>query len=501
MRNMKKRLFGLLLALVMVLSLLPAVNGQTVASGVCGENVTWTLDDYGTLTISGSGDMADYSMVTDRPWDEKREDIHVVVIEEGVTGIGQQAFYICTNLTGAMIPDTVTKLGDYAFASCTSLTEVTIPDSVKTMGRYVFLNCISLTGITLPDSVTTLGSAVFSGCASLTEVTLPASVTTLGDFMFSGCKRLTEVTVPASVTMLGTSVFFNCTSLTDVTYEGVNAPTGGSFAFMESAVSEVLVPQGYTETTFCGKNVKKGYSVAVDSGITGGTVSVDRTIAAEGDPVTVAAVPDSGYALQSVSAVDQSGEDAALEPLENNRYAFAMPAGNVTITAVFRNENAGSGSSGSGSSGSSSGSYYPTYWPVVDETTVGGAEAEERYIVLCRKLNVREGAGTQSEKIGSLSRGEVVKGEDTGSGWIRIEYEGKTAYISAQYVQRVDAGCEKTVTVLCRRLNVRAGADTRFEKVGSASRGDELCVVGEQNGWYEVLYNGGSAWICAKYAA
>ena len=142
----------------------------------------------------------------------------------------------------------------------------------------------------------------------------------------------------------------------------------------------------------------------------------------------------------------------------------------------------------------------PTYWPVVDETTVGAA-AKDEYVVLCRNLSVRAGAGTEFARIGTLKRGQSVSGEDMGNGWIKIQYNGETAYVSAQYMEAVDAeeAVDQTVAVICRKLNVRAGAGTGYKKLGSVTRGEALKVVAEQNGWYKIVYGDGYAWVCAKY--
>ena len=137
----------------------------------------------------------------------------------------------------------------------------------------------------------------------------------------------------------------------------------------------------------------------------------------------------------------------------------------------------------------------PSSTPVIEVKT------ELHYNVLCRKLNVRSGAGTEYAKIGTLTRGEVVHGKDLGNGWIEIEHEGKKAYISAQYVEADDVACIKKVTVLCRKLNVRAGAGTQYAKVGSITRGKTLCVLAESNGWLKVLYDGDIAWVSAVYVA
>ena len=146
------------------------------------------------------------------------------VLYEGYTvtvkSIGDKAFYNCTSLTSATIPDSVKSIGDYAFCNCTSLTSATIPDSVKSIGDYAFCNCTSLTSVTIPDSVTSIGDHAFDCCTSLTSVTIPNSVTSIGNYTFSGCTSLTSVTISGSVTSIGRSAFYNCTSLTSIDYNG-----------------------------------------------------------------------------------------------------------------------------------------------------------------------------------------------------------------------------------------------------------------------------------------
>ena len=175
-----------------------------VASGTCGaegdgSNLTWTLDSEGVLTISGSGDMHGYGS-SDAPWYGSRSRVKSAVIAEGVTSIGEWAFF-----------------------GCGSLTSVTIPNSVTSIGRYAFYYCTSLTSVTIPDSVTSIGWLAFNGCTSLTSVTIPDGVTIINDAVFNGCTSLTSVTIPDSVTSIGGSAFYNCTSLTDVYYAGSEA--------------------------------------------------------------------------------------------------------------------------------------------------------------------------------------------------------------------------------------------------------------------------------------
>ena len=177
---MKKQVLSGLLVLCLIFSLLPvSAFADTAKSGTCGDNLTWTLQD-GVLTISGTGNMKNYSMqkvndkyITTAPWGEYYDTIKSVVIEAGVTSIGDYAFYKCSSLASVTIPDSVTSIGSSAFSFCSSLASVTIPDSVTTIGDWAFYNCSSLTSVTIPDSVTSIGSSVFYNCSSLASVTIP----------------------------------------------------------------------------------------------------------------------------------------------------------------------------------------------------------------------------------------------------------------------------------------------------------------------------------------
>ena len=148
------------------------------------DNLTWTLDADGTLTISGKGEMKDYD-IDGSPVAQKKDSVKKVVIEDGVTSIGTFAFSDCTGLTSIEIPEGVTSIGNYAFDSCSNLASIEIPKGVTSIGDSAFRYCSSLTNVTIPESVTSIGDSAFQYCSNLTNVTIPESVTSIGGYAFA----------------------------------------------------------------------------------------------------------------------------------------------------------------------------------------------------------------------------------------------------------------------------------------------------------------------------
>ena len=173
--------------------------------GMCGTNVNWFMtksagsSKYDVLTISGTGAMDDYGNLSNScaPWiNDFASTIKTVVINDGVTHIGDCSFYGCTILTSVTIPASVTSIGERAFQECSSLTSVTIPPSVTSIGLGAFFDCNHLTSVTIPPSVTSIGSRAFLHCSSLTSVTVYATaVPTLGEGVFDDNKSERKIYV------------------------------------------------------------------------------------------------------------------------------------------------------------------------------------------------------------------------------------------------------------------------------------------------------------------
>ncbi len=261
--NKIKRHLAVLVCVATLFAVLPCVSvgAAEVLSGECGDDLTWTLTDGGTLTISGTGDMTNWTNYSSVPWYGSCSSIKTVVIEGSVTGIGGYAFYNCTGLTSVTIPIGVTSIGDDAFYGCSALKSVTIPDSMISIGNTAFYGCNALTAVTIPASVSSIGIRPFSSCSSLksidvdsantsytsiegvlydkaitkliqypankadAEYVIPDSVTSIGNEAFRSAKNLTKVMIPASVTDTGTfpsPVFYLCDNLESIDVNSAN---------------------------------------------------------------------------------------------------------------------------------------------------------------------------------------------------------------------------------------------------------------------------------------
>lgn len=303
MNKFFKRVISAFMAFAVTLSMIALsgtlennISAATTQNGTCGNNLTWTFDGSGTLTISGTGVMEDYAAnfgSTTAPWSGCN--ITSVVIENGVTSVGNHAFYDCSNVKTVSIPGSVKSIGINAFAGC-DLKTITVPEGVETIKYSAFANCSSLEQVILPSTVSTIQFSAFNDCRALKEVNIPQKVTKLEDYIFyncaltnieipsgvesigkgafQGCSGLTTIEIPGAVTSIGYNAFKNCTKLATASFESNNPPAFGTELFDNTAIvnenGKIYVPCGSPDAYKTAANMS-----AYGDYITGGSHSFD----------------------------------------------------------------------------------------------------------------------------------------------------------------------------------------------------------------------------------
>ena len=231
-------------------SIVSATGSCDEPENSCGDGLTWEYNSTtNALTISydgsGTGVMDDFDYVHPAPWESYRESITSVIISNGVTSIGENAFENCTGMTSVTIPNSVTSIGYGAFENCSGLTSVTIPNGVTSIELRTFMNCYELESVTIPSSVTSIGTAAFGGCIALTSIEIPNSVLSIDEQAFAMC-GLTSITIPNSVLSIGETAFWACTGLTSVIIsDGVPSIGVGAFYYC-TALTSIEIPNSVT---------------------------------------------------------------------------------------------------------------------------------------------------------------------------------------------------------------------------------------------------------------
>ena len=206
---MKKRLLSILLVLLMALTLLP-LGALADENSKCGESLTWNLDEIGILTISGTGDMYNYSSADPAPWSAKNSDICEITVGDGVTSIGDNAFHSCNAESVDLQGTSLVSIGKNAFSRCTMLMSIFIPESVQSIGSEAFSLCEGLSTVELPTTLTIIPDGIFTDCALLESITIPGTVTEIGANAFSKCTAFSLTGLPDGIKSIGAAAFANC---------------------------------------------------------------------------------------------------------------------------------------------------------------------------------------------------------------------------------------------------------------------------------------------------
>ena len=285
-----------------------AEEAEIVAKGTCGSNVNWYCTSDKVMHVSGSGEIENNWIVTERSYIEEWDLVQTVIIEEGITRIAEDAFScyggatfpfygkderLSASITEVQIPSTVTEIGaraflynvklkkveftsnsklkiigESAFFDCWSLEEISVPDTVTSIGAYVFLRCSSLKEIKIPPSVKALRwsvfeecyslksvacsvveieQSVFTKCTSLESIIIPSGVESIGRGAFTDCSNLKEVHLPDSLKKIDSNAFEGCSSLKDITLpDGLETISVCAFSDCIS-LEEIFIPENVNE--------------------------------------------------------------------------------------------------------------------------------------------------------------------------------------------------------------------------------------------------------------
>ena len=216
-----------------------------IASGTSG-SLMWKLTDNGVLTFSGTGKMKNYSYKTEMPWYKYYDRITRIVLEEGVTSIGDYAFYAMPRLESIEIASTVVTIGDYAFKNAPKLNNVILPEKLSSLGDSSFYACTGLTSIEIPAKLYTIKPYTFKNCVNLTSVTFgEGNLQKISDGAFYGT-GLTELILPDCLDILDVYAFKNCTSLTSIEL-GSGLTELREAVFYGTAIPSITIPEGITK--------------------------------------------------------------------------------------------------------------------------------------------------------------------------------------------------------------------------------------------------------------
>ena len=218
--------------------------------GQCGDNAYFAVDRDRNLTIAGEGATYSETEVDNMGiviWDYWTDGFDTVIVEEGITTLGGNAFYDMDNIKSVTLPDSLTHFNDFAFYSCDGLTEIKFPANVQYVGRGAFDNCTSLKKLELNDGLQIIDMEGFRNCTALTSVRIPDSVIELSNHAFGECSKLQSVVLSKSITSIPGYVFSNCTSLKDIEFhEGLVQINPAAFDYCTS-LTDITFPASITD--------------------------------------------------------------------------------------------------------------------------------------------------------------------------------------------------------------------------------------------------------------
>lgn len=207
-----KKTAGFLIAAAVLFQLIyfPASASTKTVSGICGTAAAFTIDENGTLTITGTGKI-DKFFSDDKEIEYKK--IKQIIISEGITELGKNCFCFLENVTLVKFPASLQIIGEDAMNGMESLTEIQFPSELSQIGESAFYNCHKITELQIPDTVNQIGPDAFAYCKNLQRIRLPRGLKKIEDGLFEGCEKLTEIPATECLQEIGLSSFSFCHSL------------------------------------------------------------------------------------------------------------------------------------------------------------------------------------------------------------------------------------------------------------------------------------------------
>ncbi len=226
---------------------LKAASDASARSGNIYSGTGWNLGETDKkLVIESDAGMADWCIAkTSRVETFYEDKITSVEIKDGVSYIGEEAFFYCQNITSVTIPSSVTSIESGAFDLCTGLPQITIPNSVINIEASAFYGCRQLTEITIPN-ITNIKASTFGSCKGLKTITIPNSVTSIGECAFSHCSGAETITIPNTVTSIGEGAFSYCSGVETITIPNSVTSMGDGVLMGCDALKDVKLPNDIT---------------------------------------------------------------------------------------------------------------------------------------------------------------------------------------------------------------------------------------------------------------
>ena len=336
------------------------LSASIIENGTCGKKANWTLYSDGKLEISGTGDMDDYNPAKFElaPWDKQSENITSIVIDSGITHVGDYTFRDCINVSTISIPDTVTSLGQAsfvyilnvekisitnsvtsigaeAFSYCENIKSITLPTNLKIISGDMLTGCYSLETITIPESVIALSWQSFCECTSLKKVVLPKGLTDLGEWTFYECHNLEEINIPDGVTQINSGVFENCYKLKSITVPKSVTAIDNGYENVEPFNKDYITLKVYDGSFGLNYAKEKGFKyevIAEDISFKKNAVSLNKNQTYQLQPVLS---PSGSIA----SDIKWTTSNKNIVDVKDDGTISAMSKGTATITATLSNGN------------------------------------------------------------------------------------------------------------------------------------------------------------------